>query len=84
MEKIKKFLEIELIDFDNFIYEIEKADELTYVIFTSIFGEDVNKELTFKLLGENRDIYLHSSTFGWKAIQKGNLNKFFWIELLNK
>jgi hypothetical protein len=82
MEKIKYFLEKELIDFDNFKYEIEKSDELTYVVFSSIFGEDTNKELTFKLLGDEKEVYLHSTTFGWKAVTKGNLNKFFWIELL--
>lgn len=80
MKEIKEFLDKELSDFDNFKYNLEKEDEYNYVIFTQIFGENCNKEVTFKEI--NDVLYIHSTSFGWKAIKKPTMNKFLWIELL--
>lgn len=82
MKEINDFLEKELIDFDNFEYEIEKNGELLFVIFSSVFGEDCDIELTFKTLGEEKELFLHSNSFGWKSVNKTGLNRYFWIELL--
>jgi hypothetical protein len=82
MKEVSEFLEKELIDFDNFKYEIESTDELIFVIFNLIFGNKSDLELTFKILGEERELFLHSNSFGWKPVNKSNMNKYFWIELL--
>lgn len=81
-EKVTEFLKNELVDFTNFRYEIEEEDEYLYVIFKEIFGEECEIETSFKMI--NDILYFHSTSFGWKAIQKGSMNKFLWIELLKK
>lgn len=83
MNRVKDFLVKELIDFDNFKYNIEESGEYIYVIFNEIFGNESDKELTFKIFDEEKILYLHSTSFGWKAVEKGSLNKFFWIEILS-
>ena len=45
-----------------------------------ILNENRNKEITFKLLDEV--LYMHSISYGWKPVEKGVANKYFWIELL--
>ncbi|GGD41085.1 hypothetical protein GCM10012288_13940 [Malaciobacter pacificus] len=80
MKEIKEFLDKELSDFDNFKFHLEEDGEYIYAIFTLIFGEVSNKELSFKKI--NDIFYLHSTSFGWKAVLKSNMNKFLWIELL--
>lgn len=78
---LKDFLFNELKDFDNFKYQLEEEKEYTYVIFSMVFGEDSQKELTFRVI--NDTLYIHSTSFGWKAVLKPTMNKYFWIELLN-
>ncbi|MCT7909617.1 hypothetical protein N5915_08610 [Arcobacter lacus] len=80
ISRVKDFLENELENLDNFSYTIDKDDNHIYVIFSIILGENSNKELTFKLL--NNILYLHSITYGWKPVEKGSANKYFWIEVL--
>ena len=75
-EELVFFLE----NLDNFSYKIDNDDNHIYVIFSIILGENSNKELTFKLL--NNILYLHSITYGWKPVEKGSANKYFWIEVL--
>jgi len=78
--EVKKFLDTQLVDFTNFRYEMEEDGEYLYVTFTEIFGEDANKETTFKIIKDT--LYMHSTSFGWKAVERGSANKFFWIELV--
>lgn len=82
MNKIKEFLDKELSDFDNFKYSLEEDGGYVYVIFSTVFGEESQKEISFKYI--DNVLYLHSTSFGWKAVLRPGLNKFFWIELLNK
>ena len=81
-KKLKDFLDKQVYDFGNFKYSLEKEEEYTYVLFSQIFAEENSKELTFKLINEN--LYLHTTTYGWKPVEKGSANKYFWIELLSK
>ena len=81
MKEIKEFLDKELSDFDNFKYSLEKDGEYIYAVFSMVFGEESQKEVSFKYIGDV--LYLHSTSFGWKTVLKPNMNKFFWIELLN-
>lgn len=80
ISRVKDFLENELENLDNFSYKIDNDDNHIYAIFSIILGENSNKELTFKLL--NNILYLHSITYGWKPVEKGSANKYFWIEVL--
>ena len=48
-------------------------------IRVTIGTNDHNTKL-FKLLDEV--LYMHSVTYGWKPVEKGVANKYFWIELL--
>ena len=80
ISRVKDFLENELENLDNFSYKIDNDDNHIYVIFSIILGENSNKELTFKLL--NNILYLRSMTYGWKPVEKGSANKYFWIEVL--
>ena len=65
---------------DDFSYKIEADENHVYAIFEEILSENRNKEITFKLLEEV--LYMHSVTYGWKPVEKGVANKYFWIELL--
>ena len=42
--------------------------------------EDAEKEITFKIL--DKVLYMHSITYGWKPVEKGVANKYFWLEIL--
>ena len=79
-ERIKDFIDKQLGNLENSIYKIEEDKNHLYVIFSEILNENRNKEITFKLLDEV--LYMHSVTYGWKPVEKGVANKYFWIELL--
>lgn len=79
-ERIKDFINKQLENLDDFSYKIESDENHIYVIFEEILSETTNKEITFKLLDEV--LYMHSITYGWKPVEKGVANKYFWIELL--
>ena len=79
-ERIKDFIDKQLENLDDFSYKIESDENHIYAIFSEILSENTNKEITFKLLDEV--LYMHSITYGWKPVEKGVANKYFWIELL--
>ena len=81
-ERIKDFINKQLENLDDFSYKIEVDENHVYAIFEEILSENVNKEITFKLLEEV--LYMHSVTYGWKPVEKGVANKYFWLELLQK
>jgi len=81
-ERIEDFLYKQLENLDNFSYKIETDENHTYAIFSEILGKYTNKELTFKVLDEV--LYLHSINYGWKPVEKGVANKYFWLEILSK
>lgn len=78
-QRVKDFLDKQLVDFTNFRYEFEEDGEYLYVMFKEAFGEQVDIETTFKIIKDT--LYFHSTSFGWKAVDKGSGNKFFWIEI---
>lgn len=81
-EQVKDFLDKQLVDFTNFRYEIEEDDEAyLYINFEEVFGESSSKEIVFKII--KNSLFIHSTSFGWKDVEKDTGNKFFWIELLN-
>ncbi len=79
-ERIKDFINKQLENLDDFSYKIEIDENHIYAIFSEILSENTNKEITFKLLDEV--LYMNSVTYGWKPVEKGVANKYFWIELL--
>ena len=79
-DRIKDFIDKQLENLDSFTFEIQSDCSHTYAIFSLILDKVSNKELTFKLLDDV--LYLHSTTYGWKAVEKGVGNKYFWLELL--
>ena len=79
-ERIKDFIDKQIENLDDFSYKIESDENHIYAIFSEILSENTNKEITFKLLDEV--LYMHSVTYGWKPVEKGVANKYFWIELL--
>ena len=79
-ERIKDFIDKQFENLDDFSYKIESDENHIYEIFSEILSENTNKEITFKLLDEV--LYLHSTTYGWKPVEKGVGNKYFWLELL--
>lgn len=79
-DRIKDFIDKQVENLDDIIYKIESDDNHIYAIFSEILSETTNKEITFKLLDEV--LYMHSVTYGWKPVEKGVANKYFWIELL--
>jgi hypothetical protein len=81
-DRIIDFLDKQLENLDNFNYKIDEDENHVYAIFSEILGKYTNKELTFKLLDDV--LYLHSITYGWKPVEKGVANKYFWLEILNK
>ncbi|MGE0051618.1 MAG: hypothetical protein AB7S49_08825 [Arcobacter sp.] len=81
-DRIKDFLDKQLENLDNFNYKIDEDENHVYAIFSEILGKYTNKELTFKLLDDV--LYLHSITYGWKPVEKGVANKYFWLEILNR
>ena len=79
-DRIIDFLDKQLENLDNFNYKVDEDENHVYAIFEEILSENRNKEITFKLLEEV--LYMHSVTYGWKPVEKGVANKYFWIELL--
>jgi ABC-type transporter MlaC component len=79
-ERIKDFIDKQLENLEDTVYKIEEDKNHIYAIFTEILSENANIEITFKLL--DGVLYMHSITYGWKPVEKGVANKYFWIELL--
>ena len=79
-ERIKDFIDKQFENLEDVSYKIEEDINHIYAIFEEILSEKTNKEITFKLLDEV--LYMHSVTYGWKPVEKGVANKYFWIELL--
>lgn len=79
-ERIKDFIDKQLENLEDTVYKIEEDKNHIYAVFTEILSENTNIEITFKLLDEV--LYMHSITYGWKPVEKGVVNKYFWIELL--
>ena len=79
-DRIKDFIDKQFENLDDFSYKIEFDENHIYAIFSEILSENTNKEITFKLLDEV--LYMHSISYGWKPVEKGVANKYFWIELL--
>lgn len=79
-ERIKDFIDKQLENLENSMYKIEEDKNHLYVIFSEILSENTNKEITFKILDEV--LYMHSISYGWKPVEKGVANKYFWVELL--
>ena len=79
-ERIKDFIDKQFENLDDFSYKIESDENHIYAIFSEILSENTNKEITFKLLDEV--LYMHLVTYGWKPVENGVANKYFWIELL--
>ena len=79
-ERIKDFIDKQFENLEDVRYKIEEDTNHIYAIFEEILSKDTNKEVTFKLLDEV--LYMHSIAYGWKPVEKGVANKYFWIELL--
>ena len=80
--RVIDFIDKQLENLDNFSYKIDSDENHVYAIFNEILSKHSNKEMTFKLLADV--LYLHSVTYGWKPVEKGVANKYFWLEILNK
>lgn len=80
--RVKDFIDKQLENLDNFSYKLDEDENHTYAIFNEILSKHSNKEITFKILDDV--LYLHSVTYGWKPVEKGVANKYFWLEILNK
>jgi hypothetical protein len=78
--RIKDFIDKQIENLEEFDYEIQMDENHIYVIFNIILNKKVDKEITFKVLDDI--LYLHSTTYGWKPVEKGIANKYFWIEIL--
>ena len=78
--RIKDFIDKQIENLEEFDYEIQTDENHIYVIFKTILNKKVDKEITFKVLDDV--LYLHSTTYGWKPVEKGIANKYFWIEIL--
>ena len=79
-DRIKDFIDKQFENLEDVRYKIEEDTNHIYAIFEEILSKNTNKEVTFKLLDEV--LYMHSVTYGWKPVEKGVANKYFWIELL--
>jgi len=80
MQRVKEFIEKQIIDLEEFTYEIEKEKEFIYVLFSQILGKTKEKELTFKFFDDI--LFYHSINYGWKPVEKTINNRYFWIDLL--
>jgi hypothetical protein len=78
--RIKDFIDKQIENLEEFDYEIQIDENHIYVIFNIVLNKKVDKEITFKVLDDI--LYLHSTTYGWKPVEKGIANKYFWIEIL--
>ena len=81
MQRVKEFIEKQIIDLEEFTYEIEKEKEFIYVLFSQILGKTKEKELTFKFFDDI--LFYHSINYGWKPVEKTINNRYFWIDLLS-
>lgn len=81
MQRVKEFIEIQTIDLEDFEYKIEQEKEFIYVIFSSILGKKIEKELTFKFF--DNILFYHSLNYGWKPVEKTTNNRYFWIDILS-
>lgn len=79
-DRVKDFINKQLENLDNFAYKLDEDKNHIYAIFSEILSENTNKEITFKILDEV--LYMHSITYGWKPVEKGVANKYFWLEIL--
>jgi hypothetical protein len=79
-DRIKDFIDIQFENLEDPLYKIEEDENHVYAIFSEVLGNSLDREITFKIL--NEVLYLHTVTYGWKPVEKGNANKYFWIELL--
>ena len=79
-KRVKDFIDLQIENLEEFHYEIQTDEFHIYAVFSTVLDKKVNKELTFKLVDDV--LFLHSTTYGWKAVEKNVLNKYFWIEIL--
>lgn len=79
-KRVLDFIKREIIDLNDFVYTTDSDENHFYVEFSEVLGEEKVFELTFKLI--NDTLFYHSMTFGWKPVEKGSNNKYFWIDLL--
>ena len=79
-QKVKNFIDTQIENLEEFDYEIQIDENHVYAVFNIILGKKADKEITFKLLDEI--LFIHSTTYGWKPVEKGIANKYFWIEIL--
>lgn len=81
-KKIEDFIKKQFEDLEEFTYDLDIEDNYVYINFTEILGENIKKEMAFKIIDEK--LQYHSLSYGWKAIEKGTNIKYFWIDLLSK
>lgn len=80
-KRVLEFIKKEFLDLEDFIYEVEIKGEYLYLRFFEVLSKSRDCELMFKIIDEN--LYLHSTSYGWKNLDRGNSNRYFWIELLS-
>jgi hypothetical protein len=81
MQRVKEFIDKQIIDLEEFNYKIEEEKEFIYVLFSQILGIKREKELTFKFFDDI--LFYHSVNYGWKPVEKTINNRYFWIDLLS-
>ena len=79
-QKVKNFIDTQIENLEEFDYEIQIDENHVYAVFNIILGKKIDKEITFKILDEV--LFIHTTTYGWKPVEKGIANKYFWIEIL--
>ena len=79
-QKVKNFIDTQIENLEEFDYEIQIDENHVYAVFNIILGKKIDKEITFKIL--DGVLFIHSTTYGWKPVEKGIANKYFWIEIL--
>jgi hypothetical protein len=80
MQRVKEFIDKQIIDLEEFNYKIEEEKDFIYVLFSQILGIKREKELTFKFFDDI--LFYHSVNYGWKPVEKTINNRYFWIDLL--
>ena len=81
MQRVKEFIDKQIIDLEEFNYKIEEEKEFIYVLFSQILGIKREKELTFNFFDDI--LFYHSVNYGWKPVEKTINNRYFWIDLLS-
>ena len=81
MQRVKEFIDKQIIDLEEFNYKIEEEKDFIYVLFSQILGIKREKELTFKFFDDI--LFYHSVNYGWKPVEKTINNRYFWIDLLS-